>query len=459
MLLPLRVRIAASVWLTLVSLLALQTWVVLDRVWDEMADTVDEELREELARLRSASGSDDLVRQLRAEAATRSKWSALLFEVRDERGRSLARSDELAGRALPDTARPTLVGELLVREEVDPLSRKGHRRMRVAEASVGANRVTLALSLRRAQKRYTALRSQLLLALGVISVAAAGIAWGVAARGLRPVRLLTARARTLETLGQGELSTVGPHDELHELALVTNEFLRRIREEVERVRRFTGDAAHALRTPLTAIRGNLELLARDASPEIAHALGGVLEELERLGAVANRLLLLTRLEHGHADAVSPVPFDLGALVSDLVDHLRVVGDEYGVEVACDASRALVRGDAAQLRQLVLDLIDNALRHTPRGGRVSVRVRARGASAEVRVRDTGPGIPHADLERVFERFYSTPGRDGELGTGLGLAIARAIARAHGGDLVASSPGGAELVLWLPLATPQASAAST
>ncbi len=457
MVLPLRVRIAASVWLALIALLAVQTAVLLDRSWDSVVDGIDEELREDLVRIASVTDLDALLEHLRAESAARTKWNELLFEVRDASGNSIARSTALAVE-LPRT-QPDPVGELPIREEIDPRSRKGHRRLRIAELSIGPHRVELAASLRRAQKRYYSLRGQLLISLGAISVLGAGIAWLVASRGLRPVRLLTARARSLETLAEGELPTEGPHDEVHELALVTNDFLRRIREEVARVRRFSGDAAHALRTPLTAIRGNLELLLRDVPPAAAHALGGVLEELERLSALTNRLLLLARLESGRADTIARAPIDLAALVADLVEHLRVVADESGVTLDSHVARASVSADAAQLRQVVVDLVDNALRHTPRGGRVSIRVGESGGRAEVCVRDTGPGIPEGELERVFERFYSTPGSEGQSGTGLGLAIARAIAAAHGGELVARSPGGAEFVLSLPLAPGHGSSAST
>jgi signal transduction histidine kinase len=143
--------------------------------------------------------------------------------------------------------------------------------------------------------------------------------------------------------------------------------------------------------------------------------------------------------------------DLGALAAELVEHLRVLAEDQGVELAGEFPEAPVLGDPGELRQVLLNLIDNALKFTPSGGRIDVDVAvdsARGV-ARVRVRDTGPGVAAADVERVFERFASDRSRS-EAGTGLGLAIARAIARAHGGDLRAEPGAGATFQCELPLA---------
>jgi signal transduction histidine kinase len=216
------------------------------------------------------------------------------------------------------------------------------------------------------------------------------------------------------------------------------------------MRRMTADAAHALRTPLTAIRGSLEVMQGSARPDVASALVPTLEAIEDLSTLVNRLLLLERLDaygtsHERAELVA-----LDRLTKDLVEALEVVASDRGVVLHCECVSAKVYADPQQLRNALANLIDNALRHTPAGGRVDVRLENDGRRARIKVADTGPGLGAEQLERVFDRFYSAPGAGS--GTGLGLPIARAIARAHGGELTASSSeGGARFDLELPLAT--------
>jgi signal transduction histidine kinase len=223
-----------------------------------------------------------------------------------------------------------------------------------------------------------------------------------------------------------------------------------VRGEVERQRQFTADAAHEIRTPLSAIRGHLELLLSEAPPEAQPTLVGVLEEVERLARLVSRLLLLEKLEE-RADGTRRERLDLTSLAHGLADHLRVVAAEQGIALEVRGDEAPVEGDPERLRQVLLNLLDNAFRHTPRGGRVWVEVGRAGDRVRAAVRDTGPGIPPERRERVFDRFASDRSLQ-KAGIGLGLPIARAIARAHGGELRAEpSDAGALLVLDLPAAS--------
>jgi signal transduction histidine kinase len=158
--------------------------------------------------------------------------------------------------------------------------------------------------------------------------------------------------------------------------------------------------------------------------------------------------LLEKLESGLGESLVRERLDLLAQTQALVDHLRVIAEERGVSLECRGESVAVDADATQIRQAIVNLLDNALRHTPAGGKVSVEVGERGGAAELAVADSGHGLPVDQLERVFERFYSTRAGTGA-GTGLGLPIARAIARSHGGDVTATSPGGGRFVLRLPL----------
>jgi signal transduction histidine kinase len=263
------------------------------------------------------------------------------------------------------------------------------------------------------------------------------------------VAQIAAQASSLGGSADGTLlPRTGSGDEIDRLAEVLNDLLSRIRAEVLRVRRLTADAAHALRTPLTAIRGHLELEAARFESGASEHVDVAIEQVDDLVRFVNRLLLLEKLESGLGESLVRERLDLLAQTQALVDHLRVIAEERGVSLECRGESAAVDADATQIRQAILNLLDNALRHTPPGGKVSVEVCERGGAAELVVADGGNGLPADQLERVFERFYSTRAGTGA-GTGLGLPIARAIARSHGGDVTATSADGGRFVLRLPL----------
>ncbi|HXX46993.1 MAG TPA: ATP-binding protein, partial [Myxococcota bacterium] len=298
------------------------------------------------------------------------------------------------------------------------------------------------------RRRYASLRKNLATSLVLIALLGGGAAYLVAARALVPVARIAAQARALGALPDGTLPRTGSGDEIDRLAAVLNDLLTRVRGEVLRVRRLTADAAHALRTPLTAMRGHLELIA-STERGASEPLGTAIEQVDELTRFVNRLLLLEKLESGQAESLAREKFDLLAKTRPLVEHLQVVAEERGVSLECRGETVEVEADPSQIHQAILNLLDNALRHTPRGGKVAVDVREQDGAAELAVSDSGRGLAADQLERVFERFYSTRAGDGA-GTGLGLPIARAIARSFGGDVSATSPGGARFVLRLPLA---------
>jgi two-component system sensor histidine kinase BaeS len=441
-----RLRVAVGVFATVVSLVALQDLYVLNRLEHSIRDEADHDLREELAEIRRMLGRSDLQAWVDAAVAPHSRSDEMFIEVRDATGRVVAISRNARKQGL-HTAHAFDAGRKpRIWEAVHPRSRSGARRIRGLDAQVHEFRVRLALSLDDGQRGYWNLRRNLVTSLLGIAIAAAAIAWLVATRALRPIAELAAQARALGTLPDGTLSRTGSGDEVDRLAAVLNDLLRRIREEVLRMRRLTADVAHALRTPLTALRGSLELQAVRAEGTSADHLGGLIEEVDSLTQLVNQLLLLEKLESRPDAHVKRERVDLFALARSLVEYLRVLGEERGIELVLEGDAVDVDADPMQIRQVLVNLIDNALRHTPSGGRVAVDVRVRSARAEVVVTDTGPGLPPGDPERVFERFYSSA--HGGTGTGLGLPIARAIARAHGGDVTASSPDGARFTLWLP-----------
>ncbi|MEX1171215.1 MAG: HAMP domain-containing sensor histidine kinase, partial [Chloroflexota bacterium] len=223
------------------------------------------------------------------------------------------------------------------------------------------------------------------------------------------------------------------------------------REALRRQREFAADASHELRTPLTVIRASVDDLQRHGAEPVATvgtALADIRDEVDRLTAMVEDLLLLARSDSG-AVALESVAVDLGDVASDGASVLARVATERGVAVTVDPEPAEVTGDPARLRQVVAILVDNAIRHSPSGGAVTVRVRRDGPDATLVVEDAGPGIRPEDLPRVFDRFYRAAGAPSG-GTGLGLAIAAWIVEGHRGRIEASNRpgGGARFMVRIP-----------
>ena len=223
------------------------------------------------------------------------------------------------------------------------------------------------------------------------------------------------------------------------------------RSALRRQREFAADASHELRTPLTVIRSSVEHLERHRDEPVA-AVGSALEDIDdevrHMTAIVEDLLLLARSDSG-AIALERIPVDLGDVAADGASAMGKPATDRGVHVEVDPQPAVVSGDPARLRQLVMILVDNAIRHSPIDGRVGVAVRAVGNGASLVVEDDGPGIRPEDLPHLFERFYRAPGAPGG-GTGLGLAIAAWIVDRHGGriEVANRAEGGARFVVSLP-----------
>ena len=222
--------------------------------------------------------------------------------------------------------------------------------------------------------------------------------------------------------------------------------LRPVRESFDRQRAFVADASHELRTPLTLVRGNAEMLAMSPtarlSDEDREYLDGVLRETQHIERLVSDLGTLARMDEGRLH-LQIEPLDAADLVREAGRDAQLLAGQRRLEIRAWAEDHLpVAGDPVRLRQLLVALLDNAVRYTPDGGRIEIEGRRADGRVEVRVSDTGPGIPPEHLPRVFERFYRVdPSRSRSRGgTGLGLPIARGIAEAHGGSLRAESKQG-------------------
>jgi len=235
-------------------------------------------------------------------------------------------------------------------------------------------------------------------------------------------------------------------------AVLVQRALKPIRIAVQRQRDFVADAAHELRTPLAIQRTVGEVgLAGDAAGNHEATVEQMLAENKHLTRLVDDLSLLARAD-SQAVSIMPARMNLSSLVQDTTSELEPLAEERGMRLAADVgANVWVLGDVMRLRQLLLVLLDNALKYTPTGGSVEVRLQTSGGRAQLQVRDSGPGIDPADLPRIFDRFYrADKARTGE-GSGLGLAIARWIVEAHGGQLHAgnATPHGAMLTATLPV----------
>lgn len=268
----------------------------------------------------------------------------------------------------------------------------------------------------------------------------------------RPLgRLIEATAR----IAKGDLAhrvVLRTRDEIGRLGQAFNEMAEAL-ENSERARQnLLADVAHELRTPLAVVRGNLEGMLDGVFPLTPEGLAPVYDQTLQLGRLVEDLRTLTLAEAGHLELVRE-PVDIGELARGVAEGLRPTATEDGVAIEVHAEPGLqANGDPRRIRQVLANLLDNALRYSPRGGTITVTVARVGYEAHVSVRDQGPGVSPEDLPHVFERFYQgDKSRSGE-GTGLGLAIARELVHAGGGRIWVENDRGAVFTFSLPLLEP-------
>jgi two-component system OmpR family sensor kinase len=313
-----------------------------------------------------------------------------------------------------------------------------------------------------------AMLSRVGLFLGLLSAAVAGAvfggAWWLAGRAMRPVHEVMDQA---EAIGAGSLErrihAYADTREYQRLVDVLNTMLDRIGSAFEAQRRFTSDASHELRSPLTAMRGELELaLRRERDPsEYRRTLESSLEEVIRLSRITEDLLILARSDAG-ALVVRPEPLEVAGTVERVVQRLRGKATAKGVALHAEAvGDTTAEVDPVLLGQAVWNLLENAIRFTPSGGRIRLTSRDEGHHVVLVVEDEGPGFPPDMLDRVFDRFFrADPARsrpEEASGTGLGLAIVKGVADAHRGTAEAANVpgGGARVTVHFPRSAPRAS----
>jgi signal transduction histidine kinase len=372
------------------------------------------------------------------------------FQVHDASGRLLFRSSNLGTAELPD-----LTGGGL--ERTAKIAEIGE--VRVCEFYDGTLHVQIASSLAPVDRLLRDYVHVSLLLLGGVAIASVGLGWGFARLTLRPVRAIHDTAARIRADNLGERIPM-PHgrDELAALVGLLNRMFDRLEGSFTQVKLFTADASHELKTPLTAIRLQIEKLRLRCGddPEATTAIGEVLEELERVRRITESLLFLAKAESG-TFALTKVQVPADELVRDFADDARALAEDRGVGFI------VARNDAGQvwceptlLRQLLLNLATNALRVSGPGKVITLDSILGPGRWRLVVCDQGPGLPPAQLERIFDRFQRygpTSGNPGlESGTGLGLAICRSIATLHGGSIHGENRGddaGFRVVVDLPI----------
>lgn len=285
---------------------------------------------------------------------------------------------------------------------------------------------------------------------------AGGGGWLLAQRALRPVDRMTEAARRISAEHLDErLDTTGSDDELDRLAATLNDMLGRLDVAFRQTRQFSADASHELQTPLTILKGEIEVALRaPRSPEeYRRVLASALEESERIARLVEGLLLLSRADAGVL-RMDRQAVDLAELVMEVVDYAQVLAKAHGVALEFKPMAPVtVQGDRVHLRRLLLNLVDNGIKYTPAGGLVTLTLQHDGRYAALCVVDTGFGLTPEEQACIFQRFYRAPEAlsRGQEGSGLGLCIARSIAEAHGGRIeVQSAAGcGSTFTVLLPL----------
>jgi signal transduction histidine kinase len=287
----------------------------------------------------------------------------------------------------------------------------------------------------------------------VLAVVALG-GWWLGQQAVRPVK---AMAEAADSIQPGELDRRLPvparEDEIGRLACVFNQMLDRLQRGFQQATRFSTDASHELRTPLAVLRASIEELLED--PALSEAQREAVVELQmqtqRLISITNTLLLLARADAGRL-RLQLEDADLRDIVTECIEDARILGEQHEVRVECElAEPAPVRVDALRIRQVLLNLLDNAVKYNAPAGRVELRLTAADGRCHLRVGNTGPGISAAEQAGLFGRFFRAGQQEDTPGSGLGLSLARELARSHDGDVVllSSREGWTEFELSLPM----------
>ena len=322
---------------------------------------------------------------------------------------------------------------------------KRRHKVRILYAVLGPGMV---VQLGRSMDNYTdiidAFRKIFVTTMAVLFILAAIVGWFMAKRALAGVETVTRTARRISDRSLDERVPVKTRvNEIDQLAITFNQMLDRIENLVTGIKEMSDNIAHDLKSPITRIRGNAEVSLTSGSSlqEYESMAGGTIEECDRLLDMINTMLVISRTEAG-VNQLDAQNLNVANLVRDACDIFQAPAEDKEITIVCSKSEDIrIYGDNRLIQRMVANLLDNALKYTPPGGRIDVAVTDAGdQSVRIAVKDNGMGIAAENLENIFERFYRCDPSRSEAGTGLGLSFARAVARAHNGDITAASTPG-------------------
>jgi two-component system OmpR family sensor kinase len=416
-----RRTLLAYLLLGLAAVAALATWFTYQETREQVGELFDLQLKQ----LAFSTRIDDLVRGRQPSLSSGARppnlgVSEIVTQIWDRDGVLVYWSRPGAGLPVPATEGYTNV-------------KRDGREWRVYTHVEGTHALQVAHAMDERQKIATEVALRTLLPLAALIPVLGALIWYAVGAGLKPLDRMSRAVARRRPDAMAPLASGNVPEELMPLAESLNALLARLDEALSAQRRFTADAAHELRTPLAALKLQVGLAkrAQDASQR-ATALAELEAGVDRASHLVEQLLTMARLEPESPDRRDQ-SVDLAALAKDaIVARASLAGDKRIDLGLTGAPAAPVRGDPAMLAMLIGNLLDNALRYTPAGGRIDVAIATSQDEARLSVIDTGPGIAPDDRQRVFERFYRGGAQDGEqaTGSGLGLSIVRRIANAHG-----------------------------
>jgi two-component system heavy metal sensor histidine kinase CusS len=427
--------------------LGLLYWIVVRHAFEEDNAVLADKLAAVRADLQESGGPDALSEELRS---SRGKERAAYFvRVIDPEGRAVAESPGM-GRVLPPEVFPPATKS---RKPPDIRASGKLFSLAATTAQVGGQAYTIQLAQdRSADDRFGKEFGALTIALLGVGVAGAAlIAMTVARRGLRPLGEMT---QAVERIGpthfNERVSAAQWPRELQPLATAFDAMLERLEDSFRRLSQFSADLAHELRTPITNMLGEAQVaLTKSRSADEYRAIvESSVAECERLAGIVDNLLFLARAESADHQ-VQRRSFNGRAAIDRIASYYRAAADERQIAIRCDGEGE-VTADPQLFDRAATNLVDNALRFTPDGGKIELSIQNRGGHSELTVHDNGCGISADDLPRIFDRFYRGDRARSSAGTGLGLSLVKTIAELHGGTVVAKSEvnRGTTLIITFP-----------
>jgi heavy metal sensor kinase len=376
-----------------------------------------------------------------------------LIEVTDKKGAVVFRSFTAGEESL-------MVGDVALNTlQLSTVKTERGENLRVASTATKDIRIYVAYPLAELREVLDNLFSIFLVLIPIALALSIAGGWFLAYESLKPVDAVTRTARqiTAQNLDQ-RIPERGVNDEIGRLISTFNGMIARLHRSFEQIRQFSVDASHELRTPLTIMRGEVELALRHSKDpeEYRRILVSNLEEIVRLSTITENLLTLSKAELGQQEVLSREHFNLREMIGELFEDSEIIALKKEIAIVLEKNEEIsLHGDPLRLRQLFLNLIDNAIKYTPERGKVTLSSESVDGFARIQVRDTGIGIPKDEQRKIFDRFYRVDkARSRELGgggSGLGLTIAKWIAELHRGRIeVESEPGqGSAFSVYLPL----------